>query len=98
MGAITGDRGLCGSYNSKMLKLGEKRYNELSNQGLDVDMVTIGRKATQYFSKRVNVRRSFECGQAPDSDTATAIAEELFLNIYLVKLIVLNSYTPNLSI
>ena len=79
---ITGDRGLCGSYNSKMLKLGEQRAKELSAQGLDVDMVTIGRKATQYFSKRGNVRRSFECGQAPDSDTATAIAEEL-LSEYL---------------
>merc|ERR1712127_653751 len=35
---ITGDRGLCGGYNSFMIKKTEARYLELKDQGIDVDM------------------------------------------------------------
>merc|ERR1712157_521155 len=35
---ITGDRGLCGGYNSFMIKKAEARLNELKAQGIDVDM------------------------------------------------------------
>jgi F-type H+-transporting ATPase subunit gamma len=80
---ITGDRGLCGGYNSFMIKKAEARFQELKAAGLDVDMVLIGKKGISYFQNRdYPIRASFECGQNPNSKEALAISEEL-LNTYL---------------
>ena len=80
---ITGDRGLCGGYNSFMIRKAEARFNELKDQGLDVDMVLIGKKAISYFQRRgYPIRKTFECGQNPNSSEALKISEEL-LNTYL---------------
>lgn len=79
---MMGDRGLCGGYNAKMIKLAERRINELKAQGYDVGVITIGTKGTTYFKSRTTLRRTFEMGQAPSPATAAAIAEEL-LSEYL---------------
>jgi len=80
---ITGDRGLCGGYNSFIIKKAEKRYNELVSQGIGCDMILIGKKGISYFEKRsVNIRKKFETGQNPDSKQALAISDEI-LNTYL---------------
>jgi len=80
---ITGDRGLCGGYNSFMIKKAETRFNELKKQGVDVDMILIGKKGISYFERRkYPIRKKFETGQNPDAKQALAISEEL-LNTYL---------------
>jgi len=80
---ITGDRGLCGGYNSFMIKKTEGRAIELKAQGIDVDLVLIGKKGITYFRRRdFAIRKEFECGQNPNSKDALAISEEL-LNTYL---------------
>jgi F-type H+-transporting ATPase subunit gamma len=80
---ITGDRGLCGGYNSFMIRKAEARFLELQNSGIEVDMVLIGKKAITYFNRRgYPIRKEFECGQNPNSSEALAISEEL-LNTYL---------------
>lgn len=80
---ITGDRGLCGGYNSLMIKKSEARYNELKKAGVDVDMVLIGKKAVKYFQRRAYpIRKTFDCGQNPTSKQALAVSEEL-LNTFL---------------
>jgi len=57
-------------------------HRELTAQGLEVDIVTIGNKATSFFKSRSKIRRSFQMGQLPSADTASAIADEL-LSEYL---------------
>jgi len=80
---ITGDRGLCGGYNSFMIKKAEKRFNELKEAGVEADMVLIGKKGIAYFTRRnYPIRKTFETGQNPDSKQALAISEEL-LNTFL---------------
>merc|ERR1712228_297972 len=80
---VTGDRGLCGGYNSFMIKKAEARFADLKSQGIDVDMVIIGKKGIQYFERRkYPIRKTFECGQNPDAKQALAISEEL-LNTFL---------------
>merc|ERR1712232_581666 len=80
---VTGDRGLCGGYNSYMIKKAEARYEELTSQGIDVDMVVIGEKGIGYFERRnYPIRKEFKCGQNPDAKQALAISEEL-LNTFL---------------
>tara|TARA_B110001452_G_scaffold9415_1_gene8073 strand:- start:187 stop:498 length:312 start_codon:yes stop_codon:yes gene_type:complete len=41
---ITGDRGLCGGYNSKAIQMTEKRIGELKEQGVEVELITVGNK------------------------------------------------------
>jgi len=80
---ITGDRGLCGGYNSFMIKKAEKRYNELKAQGIEVDMVLVGKKGASYFGRRdFPIRKTFDTGQNPTSTEALAISEEI-LNTFL---------------
>jgi len=52
MVVVSGDRGLCGSYNSYVIKKAEKRYNELTAKGIEVNMVMVGKKANSYFERR----------------------------------------------
>jgi len=48
---ITGDRGLCGSFNTNALKAGEKLLRRLRDEGLDVTVAAVGRKARSHFRK-----------------------------------------------
>jgi F-type H+-transporting ATPase subunit gamma len=80
---ITGDRGLCGGYNSFMIKKAEKRFAELKAQGIGADMVLIGKKGIKYFKRRnYPIRKTFETGQNPNAKQALQISEEI-LNTYL---------------
>ena len=80
---ITGDRGLCGGYNSFMIKKAEGRYKELKANGIDVDMILVGKKGIKYFTRRAYpIRKVFDCGQNPNAKQGLAIAEEV-LNTYL---------------
>ena len=51
---IAGDKGLCGAYNSNILRLGHRFLDgQIAQYGQgNVQLVTIGRKAGEYFSKR----------------------------------------------
>jgi F-type H+-transporting ATPase subunit gamma len=75
---VTGDRGLCGGYNSYMIRKGEARFKELVAQGIEVDMVLVGKKGITYFQRRkYPIRKTFETGQNPNAKQALAISEEL---------------------
>lgn len=75
---ISGDRGLCGSYNASIIKRLEQRMLELREQNLDYELVLIGSKVAQWAKRReLPVRRTFRCGQQPTAEQATAIADEL---------------------
>jgi len=80
---ITGDRRLCGGYNSFMIKKAEARFKELEGQGIDVDMILVGKKGIAYFERRdYPIHKTFECGQNPDAKQGLAISEEV-LNTFL---------------
>ena len=80
---ITGDRGLCGGYNSYMIKKAEARIKELKAAGLEYELVLIGKKGASYFARRdVPIAFSMDCSQNPDAKTANEISEKL-LSSYL---------------
>jgi len=80
---VTGDRGLCGGYNANAIKKAEQRIAELKEQGVEVELITVGNKGSTYFKKRVTpVRASYACGQAPTATEATTIAGELLSSYY----------------
>jgi F-type H+-transporting ATPase subunit gamma len=49
---LASDKGLCGAFNSHVLKQSELYYRELLERGEAVSLVTIGTKAGRYFAKR----------------------------------------------
>lgn len=54
---ITSDKGLCGSFNSNIIKY---TSNYIENEGQDIMLVTVGRKGFDYFNKRnYNVIHNF---------------------------------------
>lgn len=46
---VTANRGLCGAYNSNVLRLTRQRIKELKEQGKQIKIYAIGKKAANYF-------------------------------------------------
>jgi len=84
---ITGDRGLCGAYNSAAIKKAETRIAELKAQDIDVELIVIGNKGGSYFGKRETpVRKAIPCSQAPTAAQAQEVADELLSSYYAGEL------------
>ncbi len=81
---ISGDRGLCGGYNSSVIKRAENRAKELKAEGVNYQFVIVGRKATQYFQRREYPIDATYTGleQIPTAKEATDIADQL-LSLFL---------------
>ena len=81
--SCTGDRGLCGGFNSFIIRKTEERHKELLAQGVEVDLITVGKKGTQYFKRRTdqyNITASFEVGQSITVKESQAIADSVYAN------------------
>jgi len=82
---VASDKGLCGAFNSHVLKQSEARYRELAVAGRDVFLVTVGTKAGRYFCKRGLEPKKQYNGmisrlQFADAVNLEAELQELFLN------------------
>jgi len=58
--SIAADRGLCGGYNTNLIKQSRKRVAELEAEGKQVKLMTVGRKTTQVFSRKEFAERGIE--------------------------------------
>lgn len=75
---VAGDKGLCGAFNSHVLKQGEARYREMAADGREVLLVTVGSKAEPYFSKRgLAVKKAYNgmLGRLQFADAARLAAD-----------------------
>ena len=81
---ISGDRGLCGGYNTNVIKRAENRAKELQAEGIGYKYVLVGRKASQYFERREQPIDATYTGleQIPTAKEASQIADEL-LSLFL---------------
>ncbi len=50
--AVTSDRGLAGAFNSNIIRMTERMMAELEEQGLEVELIVVGKKAVGYFRYR----------------------------------------------
>lgn len=75
---ITGDRGLCGGYNSKILKKTDDRIKELSALGIDAEIYSIGSKGNRYYGARSTpLASAIECGAEPTAEESQKIVKEI---------------------
>ncbi len=81
---ISGDRGLCGGYNGNVIRRAENRAKELTASSIDYTYILVGRKATQYFTRREQpIDSKFtELEQIPTAEEASQIADQL-LSLFL---------------
>ncbi len=81
---ISADRGLCGGYNSNIIRRAEIRAKELKASGIGYQMILIGRKAIQYFQNRdYPIASTFDnLEQIPTAEEASKIADEA-LSLFL---------------
>ena len=82
---VSGDRGLCGGYNTNVIRRAEQRATELKALGIDYKYVLIGRKAIQYFQRRgqpIHEKTYKGLEQIPSAAEASEIADEL-LSLFL---------------
>ncbi|GAB4483636.1 MAG: ATP synthase F1 subunit gamma [Thermodesulfovibrionales bacterium] len=49
---VTSDRGLCGAFNTNILKAATRQIAELKNEGFEVLISVVGRKARDFFKRR----------------------------------------------
>jgi F-type H+-transporting ATPase subunit gamma len=77
--AIAADRGLCGGYNSAVLRAAEAEMRAHQAAGRGTDLVTVGRRAEGYFRFReVPIVAAFEgFSGAPTYEDARAIANSV---------------------
>ncbi|XP_044496183.1 ATP synthase gamma chain, chloroplastic [Mangifera indica] len=77
---VTGDRGLCGSFNNSIIKKAEARMAELRDLGLEYTVISVGKKGNSYFLRRpyIPVDRFLEGGSLPTTKEAQAIADDVF--------------------
>jgi F-type H+-transporting ATPase subunit gamma len=49
---FTGDRGLCGAFNTNVIKAADRQWRELVKDGKTVQFLTIGRKGKEFIARR----------------------------------------------
>ncbi|XP_044472828.1 ATP synthase gamma chain, chloroplastic-like [Mangifera indica] len=76
---ITGDGGLCGSFNKAVIRKAETRMAELKGNGLDCVVISVGKKGNAYFKRsNIPVVRSIEGGGFYSVKEAQVIADSVF--------------------
>ncbi len=73
---ISSDRGLCGSYNTNIIKKATKRILELKKSGKEIKLITIGNKATNFFRRaKIEILETFtQLPAVPNIELANLIA------------------------
>ena len=56
---ITSDRGLCGSFNSNIIKLAEQKMRDYEAEGKTVSFLCVGKKGFQILKKTGKVRKTY---------------------------------------
>ena len=78
---MSSDRGLAGAYSANVLRKAEQLLTRLGEEGKDVDVYVVGRKAQTYFDFRGRGYKKLWTGQtdAPVAERATEIYTSLFV-------------------
>ena len=95
---VTGDRGLCGGYNTFVIKKAELRHKELTGMGINVRLCLVGKKGMTYFKRRpqYEIEDNYEMGAAPTIKEAQAIADEIFADFVSQEVDKVEMSTPSL--
>ncbi|HEY6532568.1 MAG TPA: F0F1 ATP synthase subunit gamma [Acidimicrobiales bacterium] len=73
---LTSDRGMCGAYNSNVIRLAERSIAAAEAEGFDISLIVVGKKAQKHFSFRgMHIDAAFESiTDQPTYDNARDVA------------------------
>ncbi|ESP62553.1 ATP synthase gamma chain [Smithella sp. ME-1] len=75
---MTSDRGLCGGFNTNLIKATERFIKEKVKDGKEVALINVGRKGRDYFRKKANVLvQKVDVLSKFDMTLAVSIADEV---------------------
>jgi F-type H+-transporting ATPase subunit gamma len=75
---MTSDRGLCGGFNTNLIKATERFMKEKVKDGKEVSLINVGRKGRDYFRKKANVlAQKVDVLSKFDMTLAVSIADEV---------------------
>lgn len=75
---MTSDRGLCGGFNTNLIKATERFLRDRTHEGKEVAMINVGRKGRDFFRKKANVlAQKVDCLSKFDMTLAVSIADEV---------------------
>lgn len=79
MVVLTSDRGLCGAFNTNINKRGEREWKSRVESGQEVQLVLIGRKGRDYFTRRNAPVREYLPGiwEKLNLETAQTVGERI---------------------
>jgi F-type H+-transporting ATPase subunit gamma len=76
--AMTSDRGLCGGFNSNLIKATERFMKMKTEAGLDVSLIAVGRKGRDALKKKANIiSEKVDCLSRFDMSLAVDISHDV---------------------
>jgi len=78
------DKGLCGAFNSNLIKTARNKINQLKEKNIEVELLTVGNKVTNYFEKYTNIKVKYKW-----TDVFRKVGEDLAKEIYSA---IINAY------
>ena len=90
---MTSDRGLCGGFNTNLIKATERFMKDKSQEGKEISLINVGRKGRDYFRKKasiigqwVDILSKFDMTLAVSisNDLITPFIKEEYDELYLI--------------
>ena len=90
---MTSDRGLCGGFNTNLIKATERFIKDKSQEGKEISLINVGRKGRDYFRKKasiigqwVDILSKFDMTLAVSisNDLITPFIKEEYDELYLI--------------
>ncbi|HNZ30800.1 MAG TPA: ATP synthase F1 subunit gamma [Smithellaceae bacterium] len=77
---MTSDRGLCGGFNTNIIKATERFLRDKINEGKEVHLINVGRKGRDFFRKKANmIGQYIDVLSRFDMTLAVSIANEVIM-------------------
>ncbi|MEE9910778.1 MAG: ATP synthase F1 subunit gamma [Deltaproteobacteria bacterium] len=75
---MTSDRGLCGGFNTNLIKATERFLRDKTKEGKEISLVSVGRKGRDFFRKKANIiAQKVDVLSKFDMTLAVSIADEV---------------------
>lgn len=75
---VSSDRGLCGAYNSHVLRTASRHLRSLRDAGTEYELQIVGKKASTYFSfAGISVAEQHNFGDKPEFEVVAEVAGKL---------------------
>ena len=75
---MTSDRGLCGGFNTNLIKATERFLKDKAKEGKEIALINVGRKGREFFRKKANIlAQKVDVLSKFDMTLAVSIADEV---------------------